>query len=289
MQLFDLTTMSVHLGEEYGAVEVEAKDLTPNQLSELQSRVDEIILANLPVEVLFIDSDQLDSVPLRKISTRKGTLRIIKIGEFDYSACGGTHCRSTAEVGMIKITGTEKIRGRTQIKFLSGVQAFMDYRDRFAVTDSLSRQLTCHPNDLFDKVEKMAVENKALRKELAEAQRELLPARARSLAEKAEIYGGKKLLFEEIGAYDQRLASQLAGLVANRIDGVTAVMLGARLIIATSETSALDAGALARRLSEQTDLKGGGNKRLAQMGGGSPGSASEYKNALIKLIADDQE
>jgi len=285
---YELETVSVHLGQEYGAIELEIKDFTPEQLDRVQTSVDEIVQANLSVEIMFADSDKLDSIPLRRIPTREGKLRIIRIGEFDYSACGGTHCHNTAEVGMIKIIGTEKMRGRTAVRFLSGSQAVRDYAERFAATDTLSRMLTCHPNDLADKIEKLTSENKALKKELTALQKELLPQKVTALAEKAESRGGRAVLFEDFGDYDQHLASQLAGQTADRIDGVAGLFINGRLIIATSEASGLDAGKIARMIAQQTGMKGGGNNRLAQMGGGDPNAVEKYRTAFLNSVTDDQ-
>ncbi|UCG60846.1 MAG: alanyl-tRNA editing protein, partial [Candidatus Zixiibacteriota bacterium] len=134
VKLFDFATVSVHLGEDYGTIEIDAGAITPEQLTELQTHARRIVDENVAVEILTVDADEIDTVPLRRETRRSGPIRVIKVGELDWSACGGTHCRSTAEVGLIRITGAEKIRGHALIKFLAGRQVASDYDMRFDVT-----------------------------------------------------------------------------------------------------------------------------------------------------------
>ena len=48
-------------------------------------------------------------------------IRVVKIGDWDVEACGGTHLHSTGEVGLIKILHTERIQdGVERLVFASG-------------------------------------------------------------------------------------------------------------------------------------------------------------------------
>ena len=220
IRLYGYETVSVHLGREYAAVELDAKQVSPEQMISAEQMVQEIIGANYPVEILFPDEDEAANLPLRKVPMREGTIRVIRIGDFDWSACGGTHCSSTAEVVVLKITGVEKIRGRSLVKFLVGRQALDDYHNRFSVTSHLSHQFTCHVNDLVDKVDKLTADNNNMRKEITRLQKELMPVWAEELAAEAQTFGAYQVVCREMELSDDHHARQLAGLVAGRIDGV---------------------------------------------------------------------
>ncbi|MFH2050315.1 MAG: alanyl-tRNA editing protein, partial [bacterium] len=148
-RLFNFVTVSVHLGEQYGAIELNIDKIKQEQLKESEMLANDMVSSNLDIEILFIDSGELNKYPMRKIPERKGTIRIIKIGEFEYSACGGTHCNGTAEVGLIKITDTEMMRNHVLVKFLSGSLAVDDYMKRYDVTYKLATDMTCHYSDLI--------------------------------------------------------------------------------------------------------------------------------------------
>jgi alanyl-tRNA synthetase len=284
-RLYDLQTRSVHLGDEYSAIELPAKTIPDEHLAQAETQANEVIAENVPIEIIFADSDKAASLPLRKEPTRSGELRIIRIGDdYDCTACGGTHCSTTGGVGLIKISATEKIRGRTLVKYLCGDLAREDYRQRFEVTDSLSRTLTCSPVDLPARYEKLLDEHKAARQELSAARRELLPAQAEKLAANAKAHGDLKLVVESVADLDPSLAGQLAGLVADLVQGVAVLYFDSRLVIAAAEGGEIDAGKLARELTGRTSLKGGGKARLAQFGGASQAELSAYSREILAIL-----
>lgn len=286
IRLYGYETVSVHLGREYAAVELDAKQVSLEQVASTEKMAQEVVAASYPVEILFIDSNEAVNLPLRKVPMRKGTIRVIRIGEFDWSACGGTHCNNTAEVVVLKITGVEKMRGRSLVKFLAGRQALDDYHNRFSVTSQLSQQFTCHVNNLVDKVSKLAADNDSMRKEIVRLQKELMPVWAEELAAEAQTCGACQLVCREIELSDDRYARQLAGLVAGRIEGVVLLLASGRLLVVVSPESKLHAGHLVKQFCELTGLRGGGSDALAQIGGAEKEKMAHYKEVIGKLLRD---
>ncbi len=72
---------------------------------------------NHPVSCRWITEDELDANPelVRTMSVQpprgKGSIRLLEIAGVDLQPCGGTHLRSTAEVGAVRIGKVEK-KGR---------------------------------------------------------------------------------------------------------------------------------------------------------------------------------
>jgi len=277
-------TVSVHLGEEYGAIELDSEDISPEVLAEVERAAAEIIFDNEPVEILTVDEANIDSVPLRRVPKKKGKIRVIKIDDFDYSACGGTHCRSTSEIGLVKIIGTEKIRGRVLVKFLAGIQAVNDYGLRFVVSDQISQSLTCHVKDVPERLAKITGEVRDLRLEVTRLQKEMLPVAAARLAADARDVNGVKFVFEAVQGYDGKTAGYLATETAQQTGGVAVLHLEGRLVIAAAENSGREAGKLAAELVRAEGLKGGGNPRLANVGGVTPEKLAEYQQFIESLL-----
>ena len=285
-RLYGFRTASVHLGDEYTAVELETATMSPAQLTAIETLANQVVAENVTVEIKFVDSNQAAALPFRKEPQRGGELRVIRIGEFDYSACGGTHCRTSGGVRLIKIIGCDRIRGRVVINFFAGDLAVADYQMRFDVTDTLAKAFTCHPTDLVAKIDKRTSENKELKSRLIDAQKELLPIRASQLAQKADTVGGVKVLFERVADLEPASASRLAGLVADEIGGLAVLAIESRLILATSPSSGLHAGNLARKIAERSGLKGGGNERVAQLGGAVDNNPKPYAEIIRSVLAD---
>ncbi|MBD3403557.1 hypothetical protein GF420_11725 [candidate division GN15 bacterium] len=284
-QHFGWETVSVHLGEEYGAIEVPSTEVTAEQLTVIEREVNRIVRANEPVTIRIVPPDEIDQVPFRKTPDRSGPLRVIRIGDLDWSACGGTHCLSTAEVGLVKIIGSEKQRGRILITFLAGQQALADYQRRFAVTESLARELTCHFEDLPDKFDKLQREQKDQKKQLSSLQKQLLPIRAAELATRAESVDSVQVVVEAVADIGPGAAASLVGQAAEKIGGVAMLLVGDRLVIGVHPDTGLHAGNLARSLCDTLGLRGGGSPTAAQIGGAERDKLAEYRAALAGAIA----
>ncbi len=281
---FGYQTVSVHLGEEYGAVEVNVAEVSSERISIVETICRTAVADNLQVETVLLDRAEAEKLPLRKPLTRAGEVRLVRVGDLDWSACGGTHCSGTAELGLFKIVGVDKLRGHALIRFLVGRQAETDYDLRFAACSELSHALTCSVSELPAKAAAMTAEILEIKHRMSALYSEVLPVRARAMAE--ETVGGP-VAVTKCDLPDMRLTGQLAKTLADLIERPAAVFCEGRLALATPETSALDAGALARRLCEATGLRGGGGKHLAQLGVADENLLDEYRSALEKLLCEE--
>ena len=78
---------------------------TDEQVSEIESRVNEVISSNLDVTIEYLDhAKAAEIVDLSKLpSDASDTLRIVRIGDYDTCACIGAHVKNTSEIGAFKI------------------------------------------------------------------------------------------------------------------------------------------------------------------------------------------
>ncbi|MGC8661868.1 MAG: alanine--tRNA ligase [Nitrososphaeria archaeon] len=100
--------------------------LSEQQVKKIEEQANRIVLDNIKVEKLLMDRVKAEGefgfriyqggiVPGNK-------LRIIKIGNYDVEACGGTHVDYTGQIGFIKILKVERIQdGVDRIEFMAGV------------------------------------------------------------------------------------------------------------------------------------------------------------------------
>jgi len=288
IKLYDFETVSVHLGEEYGAIELNTDTINPAQLKEAEAMANEILTSNLPIEILFVDSEDLKNYPLRKIPDRTGSIRIIKTGDFDISACGGTHCNSTSEVGLIKITEPEKMRNHVLVKFLAGSLAVEDYYLRYDITCRLSTDMTCHVNDLVGKFEKLSEESREQRKKIAQLNKELLPSIIDGIAAKAEKINKFSFVFESLNDFDKKLLNNMASQIAQKINGIAIISAESKIVIAIDKTTKLSAGELTKKITSFFGLKGGGNSAIAQIGGVDSEQSEKIREYVIKILSDEQ-
>lgn len=92
---------------------------TPEQVSQIEEKMNELIDANLPVSYEFVTRDNIpEGVKLDKLpEDASETLRIVRIGDYDICACIGQHVESTSEIGGFHITSTSYNEGSFRIVF----------------------------------------------------------------------------------------------------------------------------------------------------------------------------
>ena len=93
--------------------------LTDKEISDIQSRVNQVIDSDLPVTESFVCKDTVDKLYNTEKLPREvdGNLRIINIGDYDACPCIGEHVSSTGEIGTFQITTTSYADGVLRIRF----------------------------------------------------------------------------------------------------------------------------------------------------------------------------
>ena len=92
---------------------------TPEQVAEIERRMNELIQQDLPVTFEFVTRDNIpEGVVLDKLpEDASETLRIVRIGDYDFCACIGSHVKSTNEIESFKITSTSYNDGSFRIVY----------------------------------------------------------------------------------------------------------------------------------------------------------------------------
>lgn len=92
---------------------------TVEQIAAVESKVNEVISANLPVTIEFMDRASAAAiVDLSKLpEDASATLRIVHVGDYDDCACIGVHVRNTSEIGTFKILSHDFTDGIWRVRW----------------------------------------------------------------------------------------------------------------------------------------------------------------------------
>ncbi|HTE46503.1 MAG TPA: alanyl-tRNA editing protein [Gemmatimonadaceae bacterium] len=268
--LFGGRTASVHFGPDYSTVDIELESMTQRQLAAAEERANAVVGAARSVTVTFEDAATIEG--LRKASDRSGTLRIVSIDGIDRSACGGTHVRSTAEIGPILLRAIEKVRKTTRIEFVCGVrairQARADYDSLTRIASSLSASLADAPLLVGAQADRLK-ESEGARKKLA---RELAALLARELYDAAvpNSSGVRTIVIRDAASIDNLRDLAQAAFALPRVVVVGTLSDPPSILFAASEDSGVDAGQMLKERLAAAGGRGGGSPRLAQ------GSVPDY-------------
>lgn len=95
------------------------RNLTEQEMSEIETRVNEVIQKELPVTEEFYSKENAQNLfNLSKLPQDAGDrIRIIKIGDYDVCPCSGVHISNTREIGNFKIISIDYNDGVLRIRF----------------------------------------------------------------------------------------------------------------------------------------------------------------------------
>ena len=261
--LFDIPTLSFHLGDAASTIEVGAASLEAKRIEKAEERCAEIVREARPVVMTFEDSSA--DLGLRKASERTGTLRIISIDGVDRSACGGTHVRNTAEIGPVLIRKLDKVRGNVRLEFVCGLRALRQARADFRTLTDISRSLSVPIEKtptvaagLVEKIKTAEKQSERLSTELAHHEGKELYASTVPRADGIRFH-------TERGPIDDVLRARARAFTS----GGKAVFLAVcenppSVLLAASPDSGIDAGARVKAAVTAAGGRGGGNPSLAQ-------------------------
>lgn len=257
-------TVSSRLGETGCTVDLSVKDLEERVVEKAEALSNAIIEDALPVRAFFPTPEELAKLPLRRAPKVTENIRVVSIGDFDVSPCGGTHTRSTAEVGLIEVSGLERYKGMMRVHFSAGRRARETLKSEALVLRALGKSFTCGPLDVTGAVDKLRRELGASGERLKKLGLELAAGMGARLLAEAQASDRVVALVE---AGDRDLLRALAGKIT---DGGKAAFLaaleadGLAVIIARPSGSSLDAGAELKRIAQSAGGKGGGRPDRAE-------------------------
>lgn len=279
----EAVTIGFHLGDETVTIDLDADKLPANLIDRAEQIANQAISINHPIRAWFPTPDELAQMTLRKTPDVDGPLRVVAIGDFDLNACGGTHVKQSAEVGLIKILRTEKQKKGTRVEFVCGQRALADYGRKHAIIAGLAADFTCGIPEVPDVVNKLRSESQSLRKDLRSTRDELLDYEAKRLLAETAGQNGIKVIR---GSWPDRDMNDLRGL-ATRLtasSGVVALVGSAgekaNFVFARSADLGQDMNKLFRSAIIQLNgARGGGSSNLAQ-GGGAKATLEEVNRVL---------
>jgi alanyl-tRNA synthetase len=268
-------TIAFHLGSEITTIDLD-RLVGDEQARAAERRANEVAWEARPVRVSMLTAAEARAQGLDPPEGKEADVRVVEAEGFDRQPCGGTHPRTTAEVGAIVVTALERYKGGTRVSFVCGHRALAAVARRLGVLDRLVSTLSAPLDDL------VAVAQKA-RDELVESER-----RARGLLARALEGEARRLLAEARGdgpaptaaapslvvaTFDAWPPSDLRVLATRLVALAPCVALlasradKAHLVFAQSDGLPHDVPSLLGAAVDHLGGKGGGRGNVAQGGG----------------------
>ncbi len=119
LRLFNMLTVSFHMGAESCSIDLDTKNLSSAQVESAEALANNVVMENRAVSIRFVTQEEARGLGLRKIPpAERDQLRLIEVNDFDLTACGGTHVSFTGQIGSILLRKTEKTRQGWRVEFV---------------------------------------------------------------------------------------------------------------------------------------------------------------------------
>lgn len=259
-------TVSSRLGSSACTIDLHLAAVDEAAVARAEALVNAVVDDDLAVRVFFPTPEELAALPLRRAPKVTENIRVVDVGGFDVSPCGGTHCERTAQVAGVTVTNLERYKGKVRVTFLAGRLAWTELASHSRALVALSRSFSVRPLETGGAVDRLRGELTASRE-----------AHGATRARWAELHGGA-LATEALARGESRVAASLEGvpletlrvlasavtarglvaLLASRVDD------GLVVTVARPEGSGFDCGAWLKRAAAAHGGRGGGKPDRAE-------------------------
>lgn len=250
--------------------------LTSEQIMEIEKEVNEVIVANIPVQVTFPSKEELEKLEYRSKIEIEGQVRIVTIPGYDVCACCAPHVRNTGEIGMLKVTNFQNYKGGVRITMLCGFRALEAFRQKEETVNALMGIFTTNQDAIVDNVNKLRASNQTMKNQIATLNQTIMEYKLKEIPEELEDV----VLFEQ--ALDQTAMRNTVNKLTERHSGLCAIFSGDdtngyQFIVGSKN---VDCKELAKSMKEQLASRGGGSSQMIQ------GSVSASKQQLEQFFQD---
>jgi alanyl-tRNA synthetase len=291
LERFDANTVGFHLSDDYSTIDLDRAPMSTEDLTGVEALANAVVFENRAAVARFVPDEEVPDLLLRKALAHQGPVRVVEIPDFDCSACGGTHLQATGEVGLIKITRSERRGAETRVEFLCGRRALADYDAKNTLVLDLAREFTVGYWEVPDLVHRLAGDLKETQRELRRTRDALLDAEAVALWHGAATVGDARVVRAHLSDRPPDDLKHLAQRLVAHPQTVVLLAAGKAgqkgfLTFARSADIDVHMGTLVRQACETIGGRGGGRSEFAQ-GGGPQGDRVPFAlDAAFQSLVD---
>ncbi|TDA64486.1 MAG: alanine--tRNA ligase [Clostridia bacterium] len=270
--------------------------LTPEQLRQVEGLVNENILADLPVVAGERPrAEALGMGAMALFGEKYGeTVRVVSMGDFSHELCGGTHVRSTGQIGAFKIISEGSVgSGLRRIEAVAGEATLAYLAQIESALLEVASLLRTTPPEVPSRITALLQELKQAQRERENYQAKLAGAQVSEALATVQDVGGVKVLAQMVKAETPQALRAMADVIRDRL-GSGVVVLGSAMdghvnlvamITGDLVARGLHAGRLIQEVSQVAGGKGGGRPEMAQGGGPNPEKLEQALQRALEVVA----
>ena len=286
-----------------------SRAMTSDEVQKTENLMNEWISEKLPVrtDVMGIEEAKLTGATALFGEKYEDIVRVVSIGGQGKCKCGGkckcheqiqevisrefcagTHAKNTGDLRLAKIISESAIAAGTRRIEVVVAKAALDYlNEKAKVVNTLEAKFKVHTNEVLERVEKLAEENRELQKQLAQLKEEQARNKFATFISRAQDIEGGKLFVSKIENFENDAVKAGVELLANKLGNSVIVLANDKMVIAKVSDNfiqkGVNAGKIVGEIARATGANGGGRPNFAQ---GGVKDSSKLDTALEAVVAN---
>ena len=275
--------------------------VTPEELVEVEKRVNEKIFAALPVTIQNLPIEEAKKMGAMALFGEKygKVVRVVDAGGWSVEFCGGTHVKNTAQIGCFKILSEASVAaGIRRIEATTGYGVLNLLDDRTAELANTAVALKANNmKDVAARAQAMTAELKEANKQLEIAKAKLASSQIDGLFQNAVEVDGVRIVTVYLnGTTPDTLRSMMDKLRDKEPNAVGALIGtdGSKTTLAVGVgknalARGLKAGALVKQIAAIAGGNGGGKPDFAMAGIRDTSKIDDALNAVEGIVKENLE
>ncbi len=271
--------------------------MTKEQLSAVENEVNEAIMADMPIETKVLPIDEAKKLGAEAQFGEKygDVVRVVCMGDYSMEFCGGTHLKTTAQAGLIKILSEGGVAaGIRRIEAVTGSGVMEYIKSMDALTERTAAALrTNQLHEIDKKAQAVMAESRDLSKEIDRLKEKINAAKAKDMKNAARAVGGVNLLTARMDGSSaddmKKFTDSMKPQIENAVIIAAADNGGKVTFIAAASAEAVKKGVhcgkIIKEITAVANGRGGGKPDMAQGGGSNAGKIDAALAKADEIVA----
>jgi alanyl-tRNA synthetase len=266
--------------------------VTPEELEKIEAIVNQLVLEDLPIKTEVLSKDEAMGKGAMALFTEKygDEVRVVTMGDgVSVELCGGTHCRSTGQIGLVKVVSESSVSaGLRRIEAIAGTRSLEHLQSLTGLVSGMAERLKCAPSEIFDRISAQQAKMKEQENAIKALNIRIATGVGTKEDEKEYLVGPFKVVVKKIETADIAQMREVGDRLKERIkSGVVFLYTpsddkATYMTMATADAAMqYDAGKIMKKAMDKVGGRGGGKPLFAQ-GGASAGTI----DTVIKIFKE---
>ena len=269
------------------------KALTKDELNRIERIVNDKIKESIAVTKKEMSLSEAKKEGAMALFGEKygDVVRTVRVSDFSFELCGGTHIDNTSEIKCFKIMSESGVAaGVRRIEAITSDTLIDYYNDEVEKMDNISNLLKVPTNETVDKVNSLLKDIKDMKSEIESLKKQVSNSEVSDI--KTEVINGLNTVINSFDNKDMNELKDLVDSIKDKINDYVVVAFSKNndnvLIVVSISDSAikkgLHAGSILKQLANTLGGNGGGRDKFAQGQGKDASKINDTIELAKKLI-----